>query len=129
MEKPKTFGIKKLNTKKYQAPNWAGWYKEQVWVKYRYAFLRYNPTCYACGIKATVVDHIMPHKGDRKLFEQLDNHAPLCAFCHNKITALFDKKMTKGNKPEMYMKKLTWLADMRLHNDVNTKIKVLTRFE
>jgi 5-methylcytosine-specific restriction endonuclease McrA len=36
-----------------------------------------------CGNAATVVDHIIPHKGDRKLFWSRANWQPLCVSCHS----------------------------------------------
>jgi 5-methylcytosine-specific restriction enzyme A len=59
------------------------------WREYRLKFLMQNPVCVYCrdrkGIatKATVVDHIQPHKGDHRLFWKPDNHQALCAPCHN----------------------------------------------
>lgn len=50
-------------------------------------WLRANPICAMCGKPATVVDHIIPHRGDSKLFWDTDNWQPLCARCHNKKTA------------------------------------------
>ncbi|MGM9590559.1 MAG: HNH endonuclease signature motif containing protein, partial [Faecousia sp.] len=35
---------------------------------------------------ATVVDHIIPHRGDRKLFWDESNWQPLCKDCHNRKT-------------------------------------------
>ncbi|MEO4040348.1 HNH endonuclease signature motif containing protein [Hoeflea sp. CAU 1731] len=36
-----------------------------------------------CGKPAKVVDHIIPHKGDRKLFWDRSNWQPLCTPCHS----------------------------------------------
>lgn len=33
---------------------------------------------------ATVVDHVIPHRGDRKLFWDSSNWQPLCVECHNR---------------------------------------------
>ena len=35
---------------------------------------------------ATVVDHVIPHRGDRKLFWDEQNWQPLCKECHDKKT-------------------------------------------
>jgi 5-methylcytosine-specific restriction endonuclease McrA len=95
---------------------------DKDWEKYRTVFLETNPLCYSCGCKATVVDHLTPHKGDRFLFIQLDNHIPLCEKCHNTITGLFDAKFVVGSsiKP-----KLTWLSNNRLRHNVYIRVKVL----
>ena len=42
-------------------------------------------------IKATVVDHITPHRGDKKLFWDEDNWQPLCKRCHDKKTMTEDR--------------------------------------
>ena len=36
--------------------------------------------------QATVVDHIVPHRGDQKLFWDESNWQPLCKPCHDKKT-------------------------------------------
>ncbi|WP_085893600.1 HNH endonuclease [Roseovarius litorisediminis] len=56
------------------------------WRKARAAFLKINDRCAlkGCSAKATVVDHIIPHKGDEALFWDRTNWQPLCAPCHNR---------------------------------------------
>ncbi|MDD4570646.1 MAG: HNH endonuclease signature motif containing protein [Tepidanaerobacteraceae bacterium] len=39
---------------------------------------------------ATVVDHIKPHKGDVKLFFDINNLQSLCKTCHDRKTAKED---------------------------------------
>ena len=56
------------------------------------AFLRSNPLCRSCArvgnaVAARVVDHIRPHKGDKRLFWDRDNWQPLCFLCHNRKSA------------------------------------------
>lgn len=41
-------------------------------------------------VDATVVDHIVPHCGDPKLFWARENHQSLCQTCHNRKTATED---------------------------------------
>ncbi len=58
------------------------------WKKARAAYLWANPLCVFCERRgrvtaATVVDHIVPHRGDERLFWDRENWAPLCAPCHN----------------------------------------------
>lgn len=48
-----------------------------------------NQLCVMCSKQgyvtpASVVDHIIPHKGDLKLFWDRKNWQPLCAPCHNR---------------------------------------------
>jgi 5-methylcytosine-specific restriction protein A len=57
------------------------------WTKIRRVFLMQHPICKRCEDKgrltpATVVDHIVPHKGDTALFYDPANFQPLCASCH-----------------------------------------------
>ena len=68
---------------------------DNKWRKYRKSFLEQNPLCVICesegDIKvATVVDHIIPHKGDSELFWDWENHQALCEFHHNQKTARED---------------------------------------
>lgn len=65
------------------------------WRRARLMFLRRNPLCVdPFGIHAkenhiepaTLVDHIIPHKGDREKFWNKDNLQSLCASCHCRKT-------------------------------------------
>ena len=54
-------------------------------------YLKQHPLCTACQaegkiVPATVVDHIIPHRGDRRLFWDQTNWEPLCKECHDKKT-------------------------------------------
>lgn len=53
------------------------------WDVERAAYLAQHPTCCRCPRPATVVDHIMAHKGNMRLFWNRANWQPLCAPCHN----------------------------------------------
>lgn len=58
------------------------------WQQAREGFLRANPLCVLHEklgrlVPATVVDHIVPHKGDRALFWDRANWQPLCKQCHD----------------------------------------------
>lgn len=62
------------------------------WQKARVGFLSRHPFCAECGRRskktlATVVDHVIPHRGDPKLFWDHDNWQPLCTRCHGQKTA------------------------------------------
>lgn len=68
-----------------------------AWQQARIPFLRDNPVCVRCeqsGIftPATVVDHIIPHRGDMTLFWDSDNWQTLCKSCHDKKTNREDKQ-------------------------------------
>lgn len=55
------------------------------------AYLRTHKWCKikgpSCTLKATCVDHIVPHKGDMKLFRDRKNWQAACASCHSTKTA------------------------------------------
>lgn len=58
------------------------------WRRYRVMFLRRHPLCVLCqqqgkATSATVVDHIIPHRGDPERFWDESNHQPLCKPCHD----------------------------------------------
>lgn len=76
------------------------------WQQYRKRFLEQFPYCEAIGCRelATVVDHIVPHKGDMDLFWEEGNHQPLCNNCHNRKSAREDGGF--GNKGNLYFPKL-----------------------
>jgi len=65
------------------------------WQKARAGFLRAHPLCAEHQRKgfveiATVVDHIVPHKGDMAMFWDASNWQPLCKQCHDAKTARED---------------------------------------
>lgn len=70
-------------------------YDSVRWRKARTRHLNEFPLCVLCarqGIDtaATVVDHIVEHKGDYVLFWDQDNWQSLCASCHSGIKRLQD---------------------------------------
>ena len=63
------------------------------WNVARRRFLREHPLCAECMRQgrltpATVVDHIIPHRGDEKLFWSEQNWQPLCKPCHDHKTGM-----------------------------------------
>ncbi len=61
------------------------------WQKARATYLGRNQLCAACMKEgrptlATVVDHIVPHRGDVNLFWDTSNWQPLCKTCHDAKT-------------------------------------------
>lgn len=61
------------------------------WRKARTAYLKRHPLCAECLksgtlTPATVVDHIVPHRGNRELFWDEQNWQPLCKECHDRKT-------------------------------------------
>ena len=70
-----------------------GWYNLPIWTdRLRPAQLLREPFCRECarqGIRtrATVVDHVIPHRGDWALFVDAGNHQSLCKHHHDQKTA------------------------------------------
>jgi 5-methylcytosine-specific restriction endonuclease McrA len=68
---------------------------DSKWNKARLEFLAIHPLCVKCTelgltVGATLVDHIIPHKGDKKLFWRRSNWQSLCKPCHDFKTATED---------------------------------------
>ena len=64
---------------------------DRRWQAARKRFLRMFPLCNECKkagrlVSATVVDHIIPHRGDEQLFWDKANFQSLCKPCHDKKT-------------------------------------------
>ena len=63
------------------------------WQRARLAYLAKHPLCRMCEAQgkvtaANVVDHVVDHRGDMKLFwDSEGNWQPLCAPCHSAKTA------------------------------------------
>jgi len=57
------------------------------WERARADFLKHYSVCANanCRAQATVVDHIIPHRGDQDLFWDRSNWQPLCLHCHNSV--------------------------------------------
>jgi 5-methylcytosine-specific restriction endonuclease McrA len=67
------------------------------WDKARKAFLKQHPLCamhqhMGQVVAATVVDHIIPHKGDTALFWDRTNWQPLCKLCHDSTKQRLEKQ-------------------------------------
>jgi len=65
------------------------------WRKAKKKYLEAQPLCVRCMqvgalTRATVVDHIIPHRGDMILFWDETNWQPLCTRCHNRKTRVED---------------------------------------
>lgn len=66
-----------------------------AWERARAAYLRQHPLCrmheqLGQCVPATVVDHVVPHRGDRALFWDAANWQSLCRTCHDRKTATED---------------------------------------
>ena len=70
------------------AETYRGWYKTKEWYAARAATLRDHPLCGMCLLQervsaSVIVDHIKPHRGDRKLFFDRANLWGLCQPHHD----------------------------------------------
>lgn len=68
---------------------------DRHWQRARELYLQSNAVCVECLSDgkieaATVVDHIVPHKGDKRLFWNQGNWQALCKRCHDRKTATND---------------------------------------
>ena len=71
----------------------------RAWQKASKQFLTAHPLCVMCAaegmyVKATVVDHIHPHRGDPVLFWDRSNWQSLCKAHHDRKTGQEDSRPT-----------------------------------
>lgn len=69
------------------------------WQRYRERYLREHPLCVmhlelGYTVASDVVDHIVPHKGDHKLFWDPKNHQAICKQCHDRHKQRLEKSGT-----------------------------------
>ncbi len=62
-------------------------YRTARWKREQREHLANEPECRQCGARASVVDHIEPHRGDEALFWSRANWQSLCRSCSNAKTA------------------------------------------
>ena len=82
-------------------PEWHDMYNSDRWRKARVRYLRDHPLCVECEkrerlVPATVVDHMIDHKGDYALFWDQRNWQGLCVRDHNSKTARTNNKGGNG---------------------------------
>ncbi|MDQ0347857.1 HNH endonuclease signature motif containing protein [Ancylobacter vacuolatus] len=67
---------------------------DSKWDREREVYLKAHTTCArpGCRAPATVVDHIIPHRGDRKLFWSRSNWQPMCRSCHSRVKQAEEKR-------------------------------------
>ena len=76
------------------------------WRRERAVFLRENPICVdplgehpGVVVAATVVDHIIPHKGDPVLFKDPNNRQATCKHCNDVKAAMYEGGFGNKMKP------------------------------
>ena len=75
---------------------YASMYKRARWLRLRARFIKQHPLCRMCEQSRlltpdTVVDHIVPHKGNVQLFWDVKNMQPLCKPCHDSVKQSIDR--------------------------------------
>src|SRR5215217_1610200 len=88
--------MSKFEQRTEEAKAWRRFYKTARWLKGRAWFLRENPLSVFCeeeGIAtpATILDHIIPHKGNEKLFYDQENWQGLCQPHHDSFKQMLEK--------------------------------------
>ncbi|MGV8832160.1 MAG: HNH endonuclease signature motif containing protein [Devosia sp.] len=68
-----------------------------AWRKARAAYLVTHPHCNhpGCDVPANHVDHIIPHRGDDRLFWDRSNWQALCAHHHNSNKQRLDRQLVQ----------------------------------
>lgn len=71
------------------------------WGKARLMYLTKHPLCVCClangrTAASSVVDHVIPHRGDTELFWDSGNWQALCKACHDVIKATVEHRWTAG---------------------------------
>lgn len=74
---------------------------DHLWVQECRNYRALNPLCIGClaiGVtrKTDVVDHIVPHRGDKKLFWDRSNWQPACTWHHNSIKSELENMWGRG---------------------------------
>ena len=74
-----------------RSSEWHGLYYTTRWREMRAVQLITEPYCRDCGrhgvrVPATDVDHIVPHRGNKRLFYDATNLQSLCHSCHSRKT-------------------------------------------
>lgn len=69
---------------------------DSKWRIARKLYLSSHPLCVSClknkkMVKASVVDHIVPHRGNKELFWDGSNWQALCKRCHDRKTMTADR--------------------------------------
>jgi len=79
------------------------------WQSARLGYLRKHPLCACCEangrtVPAVLVDHVVPHRGDKALFWQRDNWQGLCERCHRVIKAIVERRWSLGEADARHLR-------------------------
>jgi len=81
--------------------SWRSWYKTARWQKLRWSILvRDLFRCRKCDhivadTSRLVADHIVPHRGDERLFWDEKNLQTLCKDCHDRVKQSEERRATR----------------------------------
>ena len=123
MKKIGQYTPKKSGAKKFKLNDRKKKYRDKDWTRYSHRFLSINSKCYVCESAAKHVDHLHPASKRPDLFDNLQNHIPMCVSCHSTVTAKFDRK-----QGENYKEKIKWIVDQRKFFNITVKIKILDKY-
>jgi 5-methylcytosine-specific restriction enzyme A len=84
---------------------WSQLYQTPEWKRASRAFRLAHPICAECAkvglvVPTREVDHIIPHRGDRRLFWDRTNWQGLCTPCHSRKTAAELRDRKRGGEGE-----------------------------
>lgn len=76
--------------------SWHFLYNTKRWYRLRFYQLQKQPLCEFHlkrnqVVSASIVDHIIPHKGDGAIFHDPDNLQSLCKRCHDSVKQRLEK--------------------------------------
>lgn len=66
------------------------------WQRESKAYLATHRTCVRCGSPSTLVDHVIPHKGDQRLFWSRSNWQAMCTPCHSRAKQTDERRQAPG---------------------------------
>lgn len=70
------------------------------WDRERAAYLTFHSTCLHCHMRpATIVHHIIAHRGDRSLFWNRSNWMPVCQPCHDGPIQRRERARERARRP------------------------------
>lgn len=86
--------------KRGESAAWHWMYSLPIWEILRSDQLIREPFCRECAargetVRATVVDHVTPHRGNMRLFRDPGNLQSLCKRCHDRKT-LAEQRQRRG---------------------------------
>jgi 5-methylcytosine-specific restriction endonuclease McrA len=88
------------------------------WTQASLEFRRQHSKCLGCGNPATIVDHVVPHRGDQKVFWDKRNWQPSCEQCHKRVKSILEKRWSNA---ELHINDL-WLSSPQAQRLIKVRI-------